>query len=166
AATGSFVESFLGPLTQSLASADVLPPDKMATVDQLLAQEKFKHRFPFVEIWKEGGLIVYSTTPHLIGRTFKPPRGLLKALAGEVAAHYTDLSAGQHENRDLSTKHLEIYVPLREHLSGRVIAVAEIYETPYPLDHKLGLLRVKTWIAIAGSTMLLMSALFGIVYRA
>lgn len=119
-----------------------------------------------MEIWKEGGLIVYSTTPHLIGRTFEPPPGLIKALGGEVAAHYTDLSAGQHDNRDLSSKHLEIYVPLREHLSGRIIAVAEIYETPFPLEHELWLLRLKTWLAIAGSTMLIMGALFGIVHRA
>lgn len=166
AATALFVESLLGPLTQSLATSDGLPPGKSADIDQLLAREQFKHRFPYLEIWKEGGLVVYSTTADLVGRNFTPPPGLIEALAGDVAAQYTDLSAEEHEIRDFSTKYLEIYVPLREHLSGRIIAVAEIHEVTAPLEQKLWDLRLKTCLAIAGASILIMGSLFGIVYRA
>mgnify|MGYP001183714654 CR=1 FL=1 len=165
ASTALFMDSFLSPLVQELATVDILPAERREALDRLLGADPFEDRFPHIEIWKEGGLVAYSTTPELVGRIFDPPDGLVAALDGGVSAQYTDLQAREHVIRGFSNKFLEIYVPVREHLSGRIIAVAEIHEIPGPLESKLFLVRLQSWGAIALVTLLVMLSLFGIVYR-
>lgn len=130
ASSALFMDSLIAPLVQSLRSQDRLPAESIEALDQILGSDPFESRFPHVEIWKEGGLVVYSRTPELIGRRFEPPEGLRAALRGDVAAFYTDLEAGEHIARDFTQSFLEFYVPVREHNAGRIIAVAEIHEVP------------------------------------
>jgi signal transduction histidine kinase len=164
-ATALFMDNFLAPLVQELATDDALQPDNGRRIDALLGGESFKRRFPYLEIWKQGGQIAYSTTPALIGKRFPPPPGLLAASSGKVSAQYADLRAREHVVRSFDTSYLEIYVPIREHLSDRVIAVAEIHETTESLERELSQVRLYSWLAIAVSTLLIMLSLFGIVYR-
>lgn len=163
--TALLMDSFISPLAQTLASEEVLSVTQKEELDYLLGGDHFKKRFPHLEIWKEGGLVAYSTTADLIGRKFSPPDGLTVALTGEVSAQYANLDAREHLVRGLHTKYLEIYVPIRENNSGRVIAVAEIHENTIELEQELWWLRFKSWIAVAGATLIIMLGLFGIVYR-
>lgn len=168
--TALFMDSFLSPHLQGLAEGDTLPDRRIKALDRLLGTnpgqaDPFGHRFPHVEIWKQGGLVVYSSSPELIGRRFDPPTGLVEALSGEVSAQYTDLAAAEHVERHFSSKYLEIYVPVREYLSGRIIAVAEIHEMPEVLERKLFHVRLRTWLATAALTLMVMLSLFGIVHR-
>ncbi|WP_048709195.1 sensor histidine kinase [Microvirga massiliensis] len=165
AATALFMESFLSPLVQELTTNDSLPAEKAAALDHLLSGEAFQVRFPHVEVWKEGGLIVYSGTPQLIGRRFPEPDGLVAALSGTVSAQYTDLEAKEHVERAFDDEFLEVYVPIREDLSGRIIAAAEIHEVTGPLKEKLFYVQLQSWLATAALSGLLMLSLFGIVYR-
>ena len=165
ATTALFMESFLSPLAHYLAAGDVLPADERAELDRLLDKDNFEGRFPHLEIWKEGGLVAYSRSPELIGRRFDPPAGLLDALNGEVSARYTDLKADEHAVRGFASRYLEIYIPIREHFDGRIVAVAEIHETTEPLEQRLWWLRLKSWLARIGATALIMAGLFWIVYR-
>jgi hypothetical protein len=161
--TALLMDSFISPLAQTLAAEDVLPVTKKSELDQLLGGDRFKQRFPHLEIWKEDGLIAYSTTADLIGRKFTPPNGLTVALEGQISAQYANLSAREHSVRGLNTKYLEVYVPIREHHSGRVIAVAEIHESTKDLEQELWWLRLKIWAAVACATLIIMLGLFGIV---
>lgn len=163
--TALFLNSLVSPVVQDLAKDDALPADKVNQLDSLLGEEAFSSRFPHLEIWRADGLVVYSKSADLIGRKFAPPEGVLAALAGDVSARYADLSAAEHAIRDFSKTYLEIYVPIREHLSGRIIAVAEIHEVLGLLEQELGSVQRQTWLAIIGSTALIMLGLFGIVYR-
>ncbi|WP_262297607.1 sensor histidine kinase [Microvirga sesbaniae] len=164
-ATALLMDSFISPLAQPLAAEAVLPDSRRGELDRLLGGDLFRQRFPHLEIWKEGGVVAYSTTPELIGRQFAPPDGLTTALKGDISAQYANLDAREHTVRGWNTKYLEIYVPIREHHSGRVIAVAEIHENPLGLDRELRWLRLKSWVAVACATALIMLGLFGIVYR-
>lgn len=163
--TALFLDSLVSPLVQDLAKHDVLSAERLDQLNSLLGEEAFSSRFPHLEIWKTGGLVVYSKSPDLIGRMFTPPAGMLAALSGNVSAQYADLSAAEHRIRHFSNDYLEIYVPIREHLSGRIIAVAEIHENPGLLEQELRLVQQQTWLAIIGSTGLIMLGLFGIVHR-
>jgi signal transduction histidine kinase len=165
ATTALFMDSFLSPLGEHLAMGDVLPADKQIELDKLLDNKDFESRFPHLEIWKEGGLIAYSRTPELIGRTFARPDGLVAALAGEVSAHYADLEAAEHTVRGFTSRYLEIYAPIREQHTGRIVAVAEIHEVTDPLEQRLWWLRLNSWLARIGVTALIMAGLFWIVYR-
>ena len=163
--TALFIENFLSPLVQELAHDEVLPDEKIRALDHLLGGDHFGSRFPHVEIWKDRGLVAYSRTPALIGKRFTPPPELTAAFSGEVASGYANLKAREHVLRAFSERYLEIYIPIRDHLSGRIIAAAEIHEVPGPLDEKLSDLRVKSWLLIMICTLLMMLSLFGIVYR-
>jgi signal transduction histidine kinase len=164
-ATALLIQSFVSPLAQDLANVEFLSDDSQATLNHLLGGDIFKERFPHLEIWKAGGFIAYSTTPTLIGRRFASPDGLLTALEGKISAQYTDLGAREHLARGLSNRYLELYIPIRENLSGRVIAVAEIHENTAELKQELWWLQLKSWLAVAGATSLIMLGLFVIVYR-
>lgn len=165
ATTALFMDSFLSPLGAQLAADGTLPAQQRAELDRLLDRDDFERRFPHLEIWKKGGLVAYSRSPELIGRTFTPPAGLVAALAGEVSAHYADLEADEHEVRGFTSRYLEIYAPIREHLTGQIIAVAEIHEVTGPLERRLWRLRVSSWLARIGATALIMAGLFWVVHR-
>jgi signal transduction histidine kinase len=163
ASTALFVESFVGPLVQSLADSDAIGPTK-ARLDELLGSSDFKQRFPHLEIWKQGGSVVYSTSESLIGLTFTPPEGVVQAQAGRVEAGYADLTAREHVIRHWQTPLLEIYIPIRDQISGRVIAVAEIHEITGPLEQSLRLLRLSSLLAVAGTAVIVLLTLFGVVH--
>jgi len=165
ASTALLMDSFLSPRLQKLASSDNLTTHEKGELDQLFGRERFRDRFPHLEIWKQGGLVAYSTTPNLIGQRFEEPDGLNEALSGQVTSRYTNLLAKEHEVRKFTKKFLEIYVPIREHRSDRIIAVAEIHEITEPLEEKLWWVWLKTWLAVAGATVLIMASLLWIVYR-
>lgn len=163
--TAVFLQSLLAPVVQELAVEDALEVRSIEVLDRMLGTDAFAARFPYLEIWKADGLVAYSTSPELIGRMFPPPEGVDDAMGGEVAAYYTDLRAGEHAVRNLDVPFLEIYVPIRENLSGRVIAVAEIHEVTAPLDRELARARARSWMAVSGATLLVMAGLFWTVYR-
>lgn len=165
ATTALFMDSILSPLAHHLAGTDVMAAEERADLDRLLGREDFKSRFPHVEIWKTGGVVAYSTTPHLIGRRFDPPKGMVNAFEGEVSARYTDLEADEHKVRGFTSRYLEIYAPIRELHTGRIIAVVEIHETTERLKHRLWWLRLESWLARICATALIMASLFWIVYR-
>lgn len=163
--TALFLDSFLSPAVHQLV-LDGSGSAEALELDRLLKSSQFSERFPHVEIWLPDGRIAYSTSPELIGAHFEPPEGLVLARDGEVTARYTDLSAEEHTMRHFEKPFLEIYVPIRAFLSENVIAVAEIHEVTGPLELKLRSLRIQTWAAVVGSSLLVMLALYGIVRRA
>jgi signal transduction histidine kinase len=60
---------------------------------------------------------------------------------------------------------VEVYSPIRQALSGRVIAVAEFYENASELADTLASARRQSWAVVAGVAGMIGAALFGIVYR-
>lgn len=163
ASSALFLDSLLSPLVQDVAHSQELAPESIARLDHTLKHESFSSRFVHVDIWLPDGSVPYSTTIELIGGRFAPPEGAASAFQGNVEARYTDLSAGEHQARGWRTSFLEIYVPLREHLSGRIIAVVEVHETTEPLERKLFWLGTQTWLVVSGATLLIALALIGIV---
>lgn len=165
ASSALFLDSLVSPLVQDLAHSDKLEAESIARLDATLMNGPFSSRFVHVDIWLPDGSIQYSTTSEVIGGRFAMPEGAAGAFAGNVEARHTDLTAGEHTARGWETKFLEIYVPLREHLSGRIIAVVEVHELAEPLERRLAWLRTQTWLVVSGATLLIAIALFGIVSR-
>ncbi|MCY0096969.1 sensor histidine kinase [Hoeflea ulvae] len=156
--TALLLDSVLGPIVQGLV-LNGASGDETETLDRLLKSDQFRLRFPHVEIWLHDGRIIYSTSPGLIGKSFQPPDGLVAARAGKVSARYTDLSADEHVLRSFTKAFLEVYVPIRGHLSEEVIAIAEIHEITEPLERELETLRMHSWVAVGGASLLIMLAL-------
>ena len=162
-AAALFVQSMTEPVVQELATSKILPPHDIAQLDALLADPSFRERFPHLEIWTPNGTVAYSLSKELINRRFNPPLGLTQALSGEVAVYHADLSAPEHTMRHFHTRYLEIYSPLRDNSTGRIIAVAEIHEAV--LAEEAARLQWLSWVAVALVSAFLMAGLFGIVQR-
>ncbi len=96
----------------------------------------------------------------------EPTANLLAALNGRVTADFDDLDDEEdaHE-RSLGMPLLEIYSPIREAWTGRVIAVAEFYEIATELEANLFRARLDSWLVVAAVTLSMFGLLFGIVQR-
>jgi signal transduction histidine kinase len=165
ASTALLIDSLVAPLAQNLVTDDVLNKDRAASLDGTIGSAPFNRRFPYLDIWKRGGVVAYSTTASLIGQKFEVSSGLAAAFGGEVSARYADLSAREHEVRGFREKFLEIYIPIRASVTGQIIAVAEIHEVPDVLSQELRDVWIVSWLAVASATLLIMLGLFAVVRR-
>jgi signal transduction histidine kinase len=160
-----FMQSLTAPLVLDLETSPVLSIDAIHQLDGMLSDEASSQRFPHLEIWTPDSTIVYSRSKTLIGKRFTPPEGLTRALHGEIAAQFADLSAGEHVTRYFDTPHLEVYSPLRAPSSGKIIAVVEIHEQTAPLQEEVNGAWLRSWALVALATSIVMAGLFGIVHR-
>jgi len=165
-ATALYLESFLAPLSQDLARSDTLSVSARRAIDEILMNTAYGERLVSFKIWKPGGLVVYSSDPEIVGTRFEPTDNLRAAWRGEVAAEFDDLGDAEDAGeRDLDTPLLEIYSPIREAWSGRVIAVAEFYEVATDLQQDLFDARLTSGLVVAMVSLSMFGLLFGIVAR-
>jgi signal transduction histidine kinase len=118
------------------------------------------------KIWKKAGLIAYSSHSHIIGTTYPVTEELKNAWSGKVVAKFDNLGDKEDElERAAGRPLLEIYSPIREPQTGKIIAVAEFYETADALVKILDQAKVTSWFVVAGATLIMMLTLSGIVMR-
>jgi signal transduction histidine kinase len=98
--------------------------------------------------------------------TFGTTPNLKRAWAGEVTAEFDAL---EHEEdaaeRAAGIPLLEMYSPIRENGTGRIIAVAEFYETAEALKSNLFWANLKSWLVVGTVTLTMFGLLSGIVLR-
>jgi signal transduction histidine kinase len=109
---------------------------------------------------------VYSPDPELIGQTFPMDDHLARAWQGEIVAEMDDLSGAENAwERARWQRLLEIYIPVRERGSDRIIAVAEFYLPPREIDQQVNEARMSTWALVTVAIVLAAMALYGVVKR-
>ncbi|MFC3181121.1 sensor histidine kinase [Cypionkella sinensis] len=165
-ATALYMESFIAPLTQDLAQRADLSEDSRLQIGALLAETALGKRVVSFKIWREGGLVVDASNLETVGHSFPPTENLKKAWAGEVRADFNDTKDEEDEaEHALGIPLLEIYSPIREIKSGKVIAVAEFYEVATQLKQDLIRARTMGWLTVAGAMALIAAAMFAVVLR-
>lgn len=165
-ATALYMESFISPLSQDLARSSTLSPGARRAIEEIFTNTPLGERVVSFKIWKQGGLLAEATEKDLVGQTFPPSEDQLVAWSGEIHADFEDL--GEEENareRALNLPLLEIYSPIREVWSGRVIGVAEFYEVATDLKQDLARARRNSWATVAVTMLLIGASLFAIVLR-
>ena len=165
-ATALYMESFVAPLTQDLAREDHLSEASRDSIGALLAGTALGQRVVSFKIWREGGLLADASNEALVGQTFPPTENLRLAWAGEVRADFEDTGDPEDANEDaLGMPLLEIYSPIRDIETGRVIAVAEFYEVATQLKADLSRARLASWATVALVMLAIGASLFIIVLR-
>lgn len=165
-ATALYVDSVIAPLLEDIGEDKALSEGARRALDEILARSALGSRIVSFKLWKRGGRIEYSNRPELIGREFPPTENLKRAWTGEVAADFDELSDEENAlERAEGTPLLEIYSPIREPWSGRVVAVAEFYEVARELKANIVASRLRSWLVVAGVGIAMMGLLFGIVLR-
>jgi signal transduction histidine kinase len=164
--TGLYVDSVVTPYLQPLAQQPTMAPAQIAALDQLLATKPLGDQVVAVKVWSVDGTILYSPDPRLIGRRFPVEGGLVGAVRGWINADMTNLDEPENVfERQRWSRLLEVYIPVREQGSRRVIAVTEFYQVPDDLDHQIAQARVQSWTVVAGVFLITYVALAGIVRR-
>ncbi len=164
--TGLYVNSFTAPLLAPLASNGQLPPSTMTALDELVERPAFAQEVAELIVWSPEGTVAYHPDPSLVSERLEPGEGFAAALGGEIVAGWSDASQ-QEVLPGLTPRDrlLEIYVPIRDPESGRIVAVAETYKVPDALDREVGEARLTAWAVIALAITVSAAVLYGLVKR-
>ena len=148
--TALYVESFVEPHLDSMAAGDALSAAEIGELNGLLTDTPLGEKIVALRVWSPDGTIVYSPDPSRIGQRFPVEGGLAEALEGKVEAEMSPLSSAENApERAQWDRLLEMYLPVREAGSDRIIAVAEFYQLPTDIDKEVGDARSSTWLVLA-----------------
>ena len=165
-ATAQYMESFISPLSQDLAKSDTLSPGATRALEEIFTNTPLGQRVVSFKIWKTGGLVIEASDKSVIGKTFPVYHDLETAWSGQVAASFAAPDDPENQGeRALGIPLLEIYSPIREVWSGKVIGVAEFYEVATDLSDDLAAARRNSWLAGAAVMLLIGGSLYAIVLR-
>ena len=163
-ATALYMESFISPLSQELAEGDTLSQGARRALDEIFANTPLGERVASFKIWKPGGLLVDASNKDLVGQTFEMTENMRLAFDGQVRADFEDLRHPEDMTEgEPGVPLLEIYSPIREVWSGRVIAVAEFYEYAAGLKQDLARARFNSWATVVLVLSLIGGSLYAIV---
>ncbi len=116
--------------------------------------------------------VIWSSDMQLVGREFGPNKELDSALAGNAVVEFdsderVEHGKAEHQGRaQLEDAFVEIYVPVRDPKTQRVLGVIEFYKNPRSLLTSIRQLRSYVAFGAGLSGALLFLALFGLVRRA
>ncbi len=161
-----YMESFIEPLIQDLATSDTIAPANMEKLSHLLADTRLRQKVLSFKVWTRGNRIIAGSRPDMIGKNFPPGSGLAAAWRGIVSSEFDHLVEEENVIENAAgIPLLEVYVPLHERGTGRIIAVGEFYEKAPELRSQLNQARLMSWLVVGAVTLSMLSALFVIVRR-
>jgi len=172
ASTALYMDSFVEPLLQELADGNTISLRAEQELDKLLKSTSLGREIVSFKVWKEGGLIVYSSHKSIVGQSFPTTPNLNRAWTGEVTAEFDTLDDEEDAMERVGglplvggPPLLEIYSPIRESRTGRIIAVAEFNETAEVLKANLFAAVLTSWLVVGAVTASMLGLLSGIVLR-
>lgn len=165
-AAALYMDRFVEPHVQELATGNTLSSKSQAALRDLRTNERIGKELVDIKVWRTDGTVVYSSQEQLIGQRFPLEGNLRMALQGIVGAEFDELEAEENVlERRMSRHMLEIYAPIRETGSGRVIAVAEFYQLSDQLANELMWARGESALVVGALSLFMLVALSGIVRR-
>ena len=166
AATALFVDSFIAPNLQELATNDTIQKEHITTLN-LLQETQMGQEIVAFKVWNNEGRVLYSTEPSTIGQVFPIEDSLARAWQGEVVSQISSLQ--KEENfleRAKQSQLLEIYSPVRLGGTNQIIAVAEFYQKVDALDREIAAARQRSWLVVGTATLVIYLLLAGFVRQA
>ncbi|MFJ2539438.1 sensor histidine kinase [Pseudomonas sp. NPDC087614] len=160
-----YMEAFLEPYVQEMSRDNNLSPASVQSLDRLMESRSLKRHIVSIKIWRADGTVVYSTDKSITNRKF-PMDEIAEALKGNVVTDLEDLSQEENEfERKLNVPLYEIYAPLREFNTRKIIAVGEFYEKAESLEQEINRIRQQVWLVVGTATLAMLTLLFFIVRR-
>jgi len=160
-----YMEAFLEPYVQEMGQENSLSAASVQSLDRLMESRSLNQHIVSIKIWRADGTVVYSTNKAITNRVF-PTDEITEALKGNVVTDLEDLSQDENKfERALNVPLYEIYAPLRDFSSGKVIAVGEFYERAESLEREIKRVRQQVWLVVGAATLAMLTLLFFIVRR-
>ncbi len=160
-----YMESFIAPLSQELASSDKLTDDVRMELSKIFNGTSVGERVVSVKIWKKNGQVIYASNEDIEGKTFTPSENLINAWEGNISASFESLTGEENQHEaSLGFPLLEVYSPITEFWTGQIIAVVEFYERADELEVALVRARWSSWMVVGLSFSISGILLFKIVH--
>jgi signal transduction histidine kinase len=160
-----YMEAFLEPYVQELSRENVLSTESVKSLDRLMETHSLKRHIVSIKIWRPDGTVVYSTDKSITNRKF-PMEEIADALKGNVVTDLEDLKQEENQfERNMNVPLYEIYAPLREFNTGKIIAVGEFYEKADSLEQEIRRIRQQVWMVVGAATLAMLTLLFFLVRR-
>jgi signal transduction histidine kinase len=160
AAAALHMDSFVARHVQELATAAVLSEGSKDALQKLLSPASMHRPVVAFRIWK-GDTVTFSNDRELIGKVFGRTAARDRAWMGQLAFELA-LPDGDDDDqvRSLNVPVLEIYAPVRQEGTGRIIALVETYEIGVALEREVVVRQVASWAAIAAIALTIVLLLF------
>jgi signal transduction histidine kinase len=160
-----YMEAFLEPYVQEMSRDNGLSATSVESLDRLMESRSLKRHIVSIKIWRADGTVVYSTDKSITNRKF-PTDEIAEALEGNVVTNLESLDQEENEfERKLDLPLYEIYAPLREFNTRKIIAVGEFYEKADSLEQEINRVRQQVWMVVGAATIAMLALLFFLVRR-
>jgi signal transduction histidine kinase len=166
ATTALFVDSFIAPNLQELATDNTIHDEHIRTLDRLQETQMGQEIVAF-KVWDDEGRLLYSTEPSTIGQVFPIEESLARSWRGEVVSQISSLQKEENSlERAKQSQLLEIYSPVRLGGTNQIIAVAEFYQKVDALNREVAAAQQRSWLVVGTATLVIYLLLAGFVGRA
>ena len=160
-----FTDSFVAPRVQDLAGQSTLSETKKKELDGLFAPTAIGRPIIAFRIWVDDQ-IIYSNSRDMIGRHFPLSPARARAWQGGVTTELSHLDGDDEvQIRALGVHVLEVYAPLRQAGTGRIIALVETYEVATELYYEVRAVQALVWLVFGGSAIGFIALLFVLARR-
>lgn len=162
-----YVESILAAQLGDATPEQMASREVHAALDRIFNQGPLRRKVVRFKLWDADGVIRYSSDHDQIGRRFPLDASLIAAFSGTVHSQMSDLNEVDHAaERSQWERLLEVYVPVRSGLHGRVVAVAEFYHSTESIERDIQSAQQRSWALLAAVTLAIFILLFLQVRRA
>ena len=163
-ASAIYMDSFISPLSQNLATEAELTAGAHRALTEIFTNTPLGDRIVSFKIWDLNGKVLDARDPAIVGQSFPIGDDLQTAMDGRIHASFSPLVDTENAAESaLGVPLLEIYSPIRQDWSGKVIAVAEFYELNEQLRADLIAARRGSWATVSAVVLGLGSVLYFIV---
>lgn len=154
ATTALYMDSFVSPNIQELSYSNSLTSEHIRSLNNLFSANEFARKTVAVKIWGKDHRIVYSNIPALVGRKFTDTEDQIASWNGNVTGEISTLQDAENvEERKLGYQELfQVYSPVRESSTHKIIAVAEFYQKVDDLRAEIAAVQRLSWLRV-GLTM-------------
>ena len=161
-----YMEGFLARHVEGSANDPQVAETRRKELDDLLIGTDLARRVEGFRIWRNDGLVIYSTDKSLIGKAF-PSTDIKRAFTGQVVAQLENgHDDGEGDGAKADRPLIEIYAPIYRSGTRDIIAVGELYEDAAEFVVQRGRVQHQTWAIVGATTLAIMALLFLIVRRA
>jgi signal transduction histidine kinase len=161
-AAALYMDSFVAGRVQQLATKSTLSDEDRLALERLLSPASMHRPIIAFRIWK-GDTVAFSNERDIIGQSFARTAAREKAWQGQIAIEFEQPDGDDDEQvRSLQLPVLEVYAPVRQRGTNRIIALIEIYEIGVEVKSEVWRRQLSAWIAIIAVALTAIVLLFAI----
>ena len=166
AVTALFVDSMVAPQVRTLLKGDQLSASDQEAIAVSLGNTPLGQKILSLKIWRKDGYVLFSTEKNTMDQKLPVEEGLEAAFAGNIFSEISVRTAAQQaQHGQFLPRMIETYTPIHEVRTGKVLAVAELYQGPDEVDRDVAAAKQQSWLLVAGTTLTMYLLLFALVHR-